>query len=355
MDDKIKTIVDYYVLAKNTSKKNKVKSLKYCEKILLLINEINSDNTEIQKIKNYAVESINDSFDHLLIKNTKKAPETIFKIVDNGDLIKLESLTETEYDYKIFDSDGNTPMHQCIKNGDSSMLKEFLKNGQSIDTTNNNGNTLLEYACSLKNPSMINFLILHGADVNKHLNFREENIKSKLRIDDIDCGNIMKICFLSNKNTNKLDLTFLYRYIDKNFKIGINDIIFKDFLPFLEKTLSNLDKDKLVTLATIWKEELSESLENNLGCPDNKFEILLINMVPFIDYKFNISNKNVVLNELIFLIKKCSKDNDYILDDNFNNSVLLKLEKDYKNIFPMEFLGVLIYQILLKLKTQINK
>lgn len=290
-----------------------------------------------------------DLLDIKLTKHTKKVKKEIIYRINMNDLEYILNLKNKKYNYAIYDDDGNTPLHLCIKNNDETILKELFKNGMSIDTVNKNGKTLLEYAC-LNNPSIIYFLVLHGAHVEKHQFFRLKNLKAVLKIDDIDIANIFKICLMNDKKENRLNLDFLYKYIDKNELIGINELRFRDFLPFLEKTVSQLSNDEIKTICKIWKEELSYSLRNEIGCPNNKMELLLINLVPFINYPFNFTSKNVLQKEMLFLIKKNIKENNYNIDDELNIKLIEELNNRYENIIEMNYIGILLYQIMNKIK-----
>ena len=132
--------------------------------------------------------------------------------------------------YNIFNDEGSTPLHVCIKNGDTTILKEFLKNGAKIDLNNKNGNTLLEYACQLKDPNLITFLVIHGSSPKKHIFFRDDNKDCKMSNNDIDLS-----------KTDKLLKIILYAAIfEMMFKHTIpKKVIIKEYLEasehFLEK------------------------------------------------------------------------------------------------------------------------
>ena len=55
------------------------------------------------------------------------------------------------------------------------------------------------------------------------------------------------------------------------------------------------------------------------------FEILLINLHPFIEYNFDISTKSVILNELINTVKFTFEKNNMKIDKNFSEKLLNKL------------------------------
>ena len=130
--------------------------------------------------------------------------------------------------------------------GDTTILKELLKKGEKIDLVNKNGNTLLEYACLQRDPNLILFLINHGANMKKHLFLGIK--KFKLELNDIDTANILKICLLTEGNKNDINLDFLFTYIKPNQKIGLNGIVFKDFILFLKKVYVIYQKNLKILL-----------------------------------------------------------------------------------------------------------
>ena len=305
----------------------------------------------MNNIKEYTFDKINNIISDLLEKNTKTIDSSIFSHISKG---KLATITETEniYNYNIYDEEGLTPLHHCIKLGDAPILKEFLKKGEKIDIVNNNGNTLLEYACLQKDPNMIMFLLNHGANMQKHLIFRK-NKKYLLKINDIDTAILCRLCLETENKNKNIDLSFMLKYISPDEKIGIDEIKFNNFLKNLELFVSGLKKESIDSLVNIWKEELDYTLKNKMGCPTNKFEIILMNIVPFIEYPFNVTNRNILTNELIMLVKKISLKNNFILDDEFKKKLINKIWKDYNTIVPSDYIGVIISHIFSKIKINV--
>ena len=356
IDKNIKRIIKYYLKAKNNIHNNK-KYLKYLEKILLHMNKIdpqtldNEFKTYIRSIKCYTTDNLIRVTSELLIKTSKQIGKDIFEKINEGN---LNSITETEgiYNYQIFNENGLTPLHTCINMGDATILKELLKKGEKIDLVNKNGNTLLEYACLQKDPNLIVFLLNHGADMKKHLFFRNKT-KFKLEINDIDTANIIKLCLLTKCDDIKseIDINFLFNYIVPSTNIGLSGITFKNFSIFLKRLLSTLSKETSDTIINIWKEELDYNLKNKMGCPNNYLEIILLNLVPFIDYPFNLSNRNVVTNELINLINFISMKNNYLIDINFNKLLINRIWKDYDNILSYDYLGIILSNIFSKINS----
>lgn len=355
-NETLKKIIKYYFKFKKdkeTSTEISNNMLINLEKILININNISKENFEENKlyvnyIKNYVIKNIDYIINISLIKNSILIDNSIFKLVTEGNINAI-NLLENKYSFNIYDSNGNTPLHNCILLGDNNMLKEFLKKGENIDIVNKKGHTLLEFACLQKDPNIIIFLLNYGANMKKHLFFRKNN-NMLLKINDIDLANILKICLKNyQKNIDDVNLDFLLNYIDPNEEIGINDIKFKDFIIFLRSFLSNIPIESQKTIINIWKEELSYQTTNKFGCPDSKLELILFNLVPFIEYPFNISNKNILINELIFIIKKINYENNYLIDKNFFIILINKIWKDYKDIISYDYLGILIFQIFNKI------
>ena len=352
LDDDLKKIIKYYLKAKS-NENDPEKYLKNLEKVVILLNRLDKSKVNInivylENIKNYVYNNITKFINNMLIKNNKKVSNDIFNIINEGN---INTITETEniYSFDIYNEEGLTPLHKCINLGDTTILKEFLKKGEKIDIVNKEGHTLLEFACLQKDPNVIQFLINHGADMKKHLFFRK-NYKVLLKNNDMDLALLTKKCLNCKNEEISCDLKFLLDYINPDTEIGVNDITFGKFLVYLSRLVSELDIDSKNSLITIWKEELSYKLTNKLGCPNNYLELILINLTPFINFEFNVSNRNTVTNELLFLIKKICKDNNYLLDDNFHRLLINKIWIDYKDILPYDFIGVILSHIFSKIK-----
>ena len=351
-----KNVIKYYMKAKEHSS-NREKYYNYLVKTLKYIKNIDSSKLELlesrylNKIKKYCNQNIEKYFSESMIKFNKKADVKVFDYINQGDINSIND-TENIYNYQIYDDEGLTPLHRCINLGDTSILKEFLKRGESIDTVNKNGNTLLEYACLQNDPNLITFILGHGGDMKKHLFFREK-FKLKLNLDDIDLAILIKLC-LKNGNKHKLeeDIDFLMDFIDADYEIGIADIKFCQFLEFLKATLSKLSKESINSIIEIWKEELIYTLENKLGCPENHFELILINLVPFINYPFNLSNRNYLTREVINLVKKLGIENNFQIDNDIAIKLIDIIWVDYKDILPVDYLGIILNNILIKLKVK---
>jgi ankyrin repeat protein len=279
--------------------------------------------------------------------------------LERGDLnlIKMAKYGEINFIEKI---NNETILHLAIKNGDTTFLKYAFRLGARIDTTNEIGNTLLEYACLQKDPNVINFLGDHGANMQKHLYFRSGDSKYINNNNPIDICILLKIVLsyipmkmddkiINNKIYNKIKL--LQNLININDKINLNNYTYADLLIGLMHLLNKLSEESAITYLNIINEELNH-IGNKLGCPKNKLELLLINLVPFIDYPFNLSVDWVIIFELkyliINLIKKKKKYNSFDIKNNLMN---LLWETYLKNqIIQEDYLGCLISQWIAKIK-----
>ena len=336
----------------------------------------------ITEIKNYCVDKLYQLFELNLVNNKKCINMDIFNPIEKGDLNAI-SMSESYSNYNVFNDEGSTPLHLCIKNGDATILKEFLKNGAKIDLNNKNGNTLLEYACQLKDPNLISFLVNHGSNPKKHIFFRDDNKDCKMSNNDIDLANIVKIILKSgaekiaddvNPTGSNESIGFYSRLndicfenIEKDKLIGMGSLNFQQFYPFLEAFFKQFSDTIQNTIIDILTEEFSYDLKNKLGCPSDTFEILIINLYPFIDYPFNFQSQSIVINELIYSIKYIFEKNDYKIDKTFNKKLINKLWLDYnqpikelengelETTLPFDFIGINISFILSKIKNVLIK
>jgi len=122
-------------------------------------------------------------------------------------------------------------------------------------------------------------------------------------------------------------------------------------IKIINTLLNKINKDSRETYLKILREELNYPIKVSLGCPYNKLEILLTNLVPFIDFPFNITQEWCINLELKYLIIKFLKEKN-----NFNNEILLNILNSSweiyikKNILQVEYLDNLISQWLSKIK-----
>ena len=340
----------------------------------------NNFNNILSYIKKYCINRVNIVFDESLNIENKVVNDNIFVPIEEGNLDAI-SISESFTNFRIYDENGLTPLHVCIKNGDTTILKKFLKNGESIDLNNKNGHTLLEYACELRDPNLISFLILHGSNPKKHLFFRENNKDCKMLTNDIDLANMIKICLQigalsKNRNLTKDAREKLYYNINhesvansenkkvyeeklrklcfsrikEDHLVGLGNLEFKDFFEFYCRTLLNLDEELLINYYNIISDEFSFELNNRLGCPSNYFEILIIYLFPFIKYDFNVSTKFIIISELVFTVRFVCEKNHLKLNNRYYEKLMNKLWKDYRDILSFDFIGINLSNIFCKIK-----
>lgn len=362
----------YLLNQKNLHYYEKIKNLNNLQNLSITSNqdsELNGlDKIELlEEIKEYSLENIFKIIYETMDDSKKSINETIFHPIEKGDLNAI-SISESCSNYNIFNDEGSTPLHLCIKNGDTTILKELLKNGAKIDQSNKEGNTLLEYACQLKDPNLISFLVKHGANPKKHIFFREDNKDCKISNNDIDLSNIIKIILKcgatvklsrfnkieSNNNKNlKIFRKLCNQNIDKNQLVGLGNLKFFDFLPYLEYFFSSLSLDSQKSIIDIISEEFINELSCRINCPENKLEILIINLYPFVEYNFSLQTQSVVISELINSIRYIYVNNNFKLNKNFNKKLMNKLFNDYRsneNSLNFDFIGINISFILNRMK-----
>ena len=282
-----------------------------------------------------------------------KTSENIFKLITVNDLNKIK---EIQYiNFREINSNGNTVLHHAIDIGDIGIIKELLKKGGLIDSVNGNGNTLLEYACLKKDPNIINFLVLHGASMEKHLFFRKGSTKYYLNKSDIDMAILLKLIITKSLKSNDVytKFTFLEKYFSLTDLIGLDKFTIRDLLVGLH-TMFN-EKDSFDTYKTIILEELDNYEKHKMvnNCTYNKIDIILSNIIPFINYPFNVSSIFLIKNEIKFLIYSILQSKEIKSNEKeFKNLLLSRLFECYiqTNLFQEDYIGIIIYNILSKIK-----
>jgi hypothetical protein len=263
-----------------------------------------------------------------------------FKKLKEGNKEYFENLEEIDFNAK--NNKGINLAHQCIKLGDTTILNIFFKKGLKINNVCNNY-TLFEFACLEKDINVITFLINNGADLQKHLYFRKDTKKMDINLDDIDLLILLKILLFNaikyKKKETKFD--FLKKYINYETKIGINNYKIKHIIPGLDYLFEG--KTSFSTYKQILEEEMEYSIRKSIFCPSNKIEILLINLIPFINYPFHISTQFILLNETKYIIKLFQKKDI----NNYKNLLFDYLNNNYikKNILTLDTFGLIIYLI----------
>ena len=365
--EKLSKCLKSYLIGKKYYESDINKSIEYFKQCILFSNNIKKtnessiidilDQTEIECIK-----YINSSIDSVLDLSYEKINDNsinLFELIETGDIDIIKKYKYNQINFKIYNNDGLTPLHYAIKYGDTLFIKESLKIGACIDEVNLNGHTLLEYACLEKDPNIINFLIEYGANMKTHLLFRKNNkyISNGNNIDII----LLEIYILdNNNNNNKIKyLEWIFDYINPNEKINIdyntlyinkpNNLIFYNLINSIDIILNNLDEDIRNTYILIIKEELSYNLLYKLECPKNKIEIILYNIIPFINYLNNFKVDWLLIIEIKFLILT-------ILKKNKLNEIYINLKKLLYDIYidtkivSEGLIQILIHQIIQKNK-----
>ena len=314
--------------------------------------------SECHKYINLTLESTIESES---IQTKKTNNKDLLKELEKGDLnlIKTAKYGEIDFSENIFSNE--TLLHIAINHGDTLFLKYAFILGARIDTTNKIGNTLLEYACLQQDPNMINFLGKYGANMQKHLYFRSGNEKYINNNNPIDICILLKLVlsYIPNNNSDKKihnkiynKIKLLQNVINLDDKINLNKFTYKELLIGLMYLLNKLPEDNALTYLNIITEELNFVMTNKLGCPHNKVELILVNLVPFIDYQYNLSIDWVIILELkyliINLIKKKKKYNSFDIKNELMNTIWETYIKT--ELIQEDYLGCLISQWITKIK-----
>lgn len=350
MDELLTKAMKYY----NNGKKlyeanNKEKAKILFEHSLNAISEFKKLNPNNMNINNTIVQATEVECMKYL-----NVPETnVFDLITKNN---LETIKKIEHiNFREIDANGNTVLHHAIDVGDIGILKEMFKKGGMIDTVNGHGNTLLEYACLKKDPNIIEFMAKHGANMQKHLFFRKGDNKFYLNKSDIDMAIILKIIIVNrlkatnmdyNSNASYSSFAFLEKYFNLNDLIGFDKYTIKDMLIGLHYMFNN--KESYKSYSQIIIEDLTEfEICNNTNrCIYSKLDIVLSNIVPFINYPFNMASIFIVKNEIKCLMKNILRYNK----KDFKNILMTKLFEDYiqSGLFPEDYIGIIVYNILSK-------
>lgn len=350
---KIKKCLKSYLTAKKYYQTDTDKSIDYFKQCIKILNDlkdkssikddmidiIDETETACSKYLTMAIESTLEKPMQLYTSDNASTDE-LFEMVNTGYLKKIKEYKYGQVNFNVYNDAGLTPLHWAIRCGDTSFLKESFKLGAHIDTSSKYGHTLLEFACLEKDPNMINFLISYGSDMKKHLIFRE----GKKYFNN---GNQMDILLLEKyvieHSTALPENKLLYlgwltlpgqsidlEYCDtKNSTISKNTISIVNFIQQLDNLLSNLNEEHRNTYLMIIKEELSYSLVFKLGCPVNPIEILLYNLVPFINYVEPLKLRWLLSQEVKYVILKILKNKTKIRTHELKQELLETLYLTY--------------------------
>jgi len=373
MDPIVKKCFKSYLVAKKNYDTDIYKAYKYFKQCAIILQhlkknkkELNNDilnETEIECNKYISNVIFNYIEIPINIINNNSYDNKLFELIEIGNIDILKKSKYGDINFNIYNSYGLSPLHYAIKYGDIPFIKNALKLGASIDQTNLYGNTLLEYACLEKDPNMINFLLEHGANMEKHLIFRESR-KYFNRGDNIDIillqKYIMDFDISLTINNNYLD--WIYKFINKNDKIDLEyadtDItISKDiitiemFIIQLNKVLYSLNDDYRNTYINIIKEELNYDSIFKLGCPKNKIDIILYNLIPFINYNKTFHLMWLISLEIKYLIYKIFKNKIKINFKELKDELLELIYNIYikNNIISEGLLQIIVLQWISKM------
>jgi hypothetical protein len=308
-----------------------------------------------EECKKYLIKSVEYYLDSE-IQTRKPDYKELYKSIKEGNINTIK-----KYDYGVINwekliNNEDTLLHYAIKMGDTGFLKHAFRIGASIDIPNGKGNSLLEFACLEQDPNMINFLINNGANMKKYLFFRDKKYKFFNVCDSIDCANLIKIIItttninINSEITNKIEI--LYDFLNLEESIGINDYTVMDLLNGLLLYLSSIDLTNALSYLDIIIEELKYDLKNKLGCPKKKIDLLLIYLVPFINYQFNVSCDWVISLELKYIILKLINKNKNINPLELKKELVDLIWDNYikKELLPEDYIGTLVSQWITKIK-----
>lgn len=375
MDSDIENLLKKYYNTYNLGKKifetNKEEACEYIKESLKLLDKIKKEHkNEVNKYSNILNETENDSCKLLNLyleynietdvpnENNNINYVKLFKSIEKGDISEIKKYKINEINFKKLYKN-QTLLHYAIKCGDTLFLKHCLKLGARIDTPNGFGNSLLEYACLEKDQNLINFLIKNGANMKKHLYFRNSSIKNFNFNDSIDISNLCKIIIELREPTTyhekkhiEQKIDEIRKHINSDDQIGFNDCTINNLLNNLEYLLNKIDEDISNTYLNIITEEIKYTLKNKLGCPHNKVEIILTNLIPFITYPFNLEIDWILSLELKYIIIKNIKNKKITNLDEIKINIVDEIWEKYikTEIIQEDYLGIIISQWMTKIK-----
>ena len=342
-----KTNVSARLSSLYSSMKSSNNSIELLQKSLLSLNNLKN----MKKYNKYddIINQTESECSRYLKENLNKQID-LFKLISNGNTNTFNNLNLNQSDFNKFNDEGLSPLHYCIKMGDMKILKKLLKLGGRINQIDKNGHSLLEYACLEKDPNSIQFIILHGGDMKKHL-FLRDGVKYNIKNNDIDSAIILKSLILQKKNEINDELIFLYDYFEKDELIGIDDYTFQDILKGITEIFKKIPKHYATNYLDIIKEELKYDFKNKLGCPNKKIDIILFNLVPFTNYPFNVSSEYLLINEIKYILTKVFKNNFENINSSNSKKLINVLWKKYinNNLYTYDYIGILTNQLISKI------
>ena len=159
-------------------------------------------------------------------------------------------------------------------------------------------------------------------------------------------------------------MDWVLKYLDQNENIHIDycdsnnstiligHIKVVNFIQKLDYMLDFFEDNIRNTYISIVKEELNYNLLYKLGCPNSKIEILLYNLVPFINYEFNLRLNWLVSLEIKYLIIKILKNKVKINTRQLKDELKELLYHTYieSEIIPEGLIQIIVLQWLHKIK-----
>jgi ankyrin repeat protein len=374
--NKITKCLKSYLTGKKYFDKDNIKSFEYFKQCIRLMDEMKNtnmidinykeimDETEIECSK-YLTLTIENTIDTPFIKKNKPIDilnkqntsneelNILFELIETGKLDEIKKYNFGDINFRIYNNNGLTPLHFAINFGDTSSLRHFFKIGAPIDITNKHGHTLLEYACLENDPNLIEFLYYYGADMKKHLIFRDEK-KYFNNSNMIDIALLEKIIMeIPNPNKTLKYLDFIKDMIDTTILLDIqyensnkNKIIVLDLIERLDRLLDCMKKDARSSYIDIIKDELSFEVINKLGCPSNKIEIILYNLVPFIGYTETLKFNWLIALEIKYILLKILKNKKRINIKELKEELNTILNESYlkSKIIPKGLIDIIVLQ-----------
>ena len=387
MDEKITKCLKSFLTGKKNIDNDDDKAFEYFKQCITILDDIKKQNIKItdkyknileeteiecskllnetpsfaQKKNNITLETIEIILNKTIKINNKynktdniDFDKELFEIIDTGDINKFKLCNLENINLATFNQQGLTPLHYAIKVGDTAFLKHAFILGGYIDQTSKLGHTLLEFACLENDPNMIFFLQNYGANMKKHMAFREGK-KYDNNGNQIDTLLLQKIILECNNNNSIKYLNFIFNYINKDNDLDIkynggNFIKIEQLILKLDNLIDTFDNDSRTTYINILKEELQFELLNKLCCPANKIEIILYNLVPFIKYD-NLNYRWIICLEIKLLIIKILKNKSKININEFKHDLGLILYDNYikNNIIATGLVQTIVKQLLNKI------
>lgn len=354
-EEKIKKCLKSYLTGKKYFDTDKNKAFEYFKQSLkyLVVIENKDEYKDILKdTESECNKMISLTVEQSIEKPSPQLSQTdLFELIETGNVEELKKKKSHHLNFYIYDENGNTPLHKAVKFGDTTFIKCCLKLGCPVDIVNKEGLTLLEYACLERDPNIINFLLKNGSNMKKHLFFRDGEKKHFQTQNYMDVAIIIKLVLLYSPIDDIDDLKFLFNYFKENDLIGFNEITYKDFLKHLQSLLNKLNPHSKEAYLTLIRDELIFPLKSSLECPNNKLELLLVYLVPFIDYVYNLTIDWCIHAELKFFFIRLLKEYRQI-NEKEKYIVLSYVWDNYvkNNLIEDEYLGNLIFQWISKIK-----